>query len=229
MNEEAPKKPIRSRRERPAKAALNLDVIVRTATDLLSRHGLEGLSLRKVAIELDTGAASLYVYVENLEELHGLVLERALGGLEPPKPSKASWDKRIVAYLEAYFQVLCAVPGTAQIAMTTMSTGPNAMRLTENLLALLDAGGIPETSAAWAVDQLLLHVTAVAAEQTNWRFRDHVVERSKHAYRQAAPEEYPHIHRLGKLMFSGGKDRFRWAIQSMLAGIASTPTPSSTN
>jgi len=229
MRDEAPKKPIRSRRERPAKAALSLEAIVRTATDLLSWHGLEGLSLRKVAIELDTGAASLYVYVESLEELHGLVLEHVLGSVEFPKPSKVPWDKRIIAYLETYFQVLCAVPGIAQIAMMTMSTGPNAMRLTENLLELLDAGGVPETSAAWAVDQLLLHVTAVAAEQTNWRFRDNVVERSQMAYRQASPEQYPHIHKLGEKMFSGSKDRFRWSIQIILAGIRSTPTPTSPN
>jgi hypothetical protein len=44
----------------------------RTAADDAHRHGLP------VAQELDTGAASLYVYVRNTAELHAAMLEQLL-------------------------------------------------------------------------------------------------------------------------------------------------------
>jgi AcrR family transcriptional regulator len=48
-----------SRRARPAKAPLSRDGIVATGLELLSEHGLPGLSLRRIAAALDTGPASL--------------------------------------------------------------------------------------------------------------------------------------------------------------------------
>ena len=62
-----------SRRNRPAKAPLSRDLIVSTALEILERDGLSGLSLRRIATALDTGAASLYVYLANLNELHALI------------------------------------------------------------------------------------------------------------------------------------------------------------
>jgi len=69
-----------SRRGGAAKQPLSRDIIVAAALDLLTQEGLDGLSLRKVAAALDTGAASLYAYVEDLQELHALLLDRALAG-----------------------------------------------------------------------------------------------------------------------------------------------------
>ena len=60
------------------------------ALALLSRDGMAGLSLRKVAAALDTGAASLYVYVANLDELHALLLDRVLGEVARLRMHKAT-------------------------------------------------------------------------------------------------------------------------------------------
>ncbi len=62
-------------------------MIVSTALHILERDGLSGLSLRRVATALNTGAASLYVYVANLEELHALMLDHALSAMQGPKPA----------------------------------------------------------------------------------------------------------------------------------------------
>ena len=67
MKGNAPRSKIVSRRTRPAKAALSLERIVSTALEILEQEGLSGLSLRRAATALDTGPASLYVYLENLE------------------------------------------------------------------------------------------------------------------------------------------------------------------
>src|SRR4051794_14333618 len=59
----------RSRRERPAKPPLSREAIVAAALDIARTEGVEALSMRRVAQALDTGAASLYVYVADRREL----------------------------------------------------------------------------------------------------------------------------------------------------------------
>ena len=78
---------------------------------------MAGLSLRKVAAALDTGAASLYVYVANLDELLGLVLDRVLGEVERPGDPEGDWREQLKTVLRSYFRVLYERPGLAQVAL----------------------------------------------------------------------------------------------------------------
>lgn len=71
-----------SRRERPAKPALSRAGIIATAVALMRAEGLEKVTMRRLAQELDTGPASLYVYVRNTAELHAAVLDELLGSVD---------------------------------------------------------------------------------------------------------------------------------------------------
>jgi AcrR family transcriptional regulator len=66
------------RRERPAKPALTREGIVAAAVAVMRAEGVERVTMRRLAKELDTGAASLYVYVKDTEELHAAVLDELL-------------------------------------------------------------------------------------------------------------------------------------------------------
>ena len=197
-----------------------------TALDLLSREGMEGLSLRKVAAALDTGAASLYVYVANLDELHALVLDRVLGEVKLPPAGDGAWRERLKAVLRSYSEALYEHRGLAQIALTTIPSGPNMVDLTESLLDLLQQGGVDLERAAWAVDLLLLHTSAFAAERDNRRSDDKVaLRRAQEALGSVSPGEHPHIHALGAELFSGGQSRYAWALDVLINGVLGTPRP----
>src|ERR1051325_979501 len=90
---------VTSRRGGPSKAPLSRDVIVTAALALLCKDGADGMSLRKVASALETGPASLYVYVENLQELEALVLDRALGHVKTVGARGRDWQQRTTALL----------------------------------------------------------------------------------------------------------------------------------
>ena len=215
-----------SRRTRPAKSPLSQEAIVSTALDLLSREGMAGLSLRKVAAVLDTGAASLYVYVANLDELHALVLDRVLGEVVTPAGRDGDWRYRLKAALRSYSEALYARPGLAQVALSTIPSGPNMVELTESLLALLEQGGVGPGRAAWAVDLLLLHTSAFAAERDNRRSGDEVaLRRAQAALGSVSPDEHPHIHALGAELFSGEQSRYDWGLDVLINGVLSTPRP----
>lgn len=213
-----------SRRSRPAKAPLGRDIIVTTALDLLSRDGLSGLSLRKVAAALDTGPASLYVYFANLGELHTLMLDRALSAVALPAAREGGWRERLTFVLASYLHVLYNGHGLAQLALSTIPTGPNALRLLETLLELLLEGGIDQAVAAWAVDLLVLHVTSVAAEQSVRRDQGYSFGPVIGAINAVSEADYPRIHGLREELLSGGLARFGWGVDVLINGILHAPT-----
>jgi len=188
---------------------------------------MAGLSLRKVASALDTGAASLYVYVANLDELHALVLDRVLGEVVTPPEHDGDWRYRLKATLRSYSEALFRRPGLAQVALSTIPSGPNTLELTESLLDLLEQGGVEAGRAAWAVDLLLLHTSAFAAERDNRRGDDEVatLHRAQEALGSVSAEEHPHIHALGPELFSGHQSRYDWGLDVLINGVLNTPRP----
>ncbi len=216
-----------SRRARPAKAALSQDVIVCAALDLLSQNGIKGLSLRKVAAALDTGPASLYVYVANLDELLALVLDRALGEVERPTDPAGDWREQLKTLLRSYFGMLIDRPGLAQVALRTIPAGANMTDLTETMLALLTRGGIDVGRAAWALDLLLLHSAALAAEQDNRRYSnmDTLIRRLKETTESAPAATHPNIHAAGPELYTGTRERYEWALDALINGVIGTPRP----
>ena len=218
-----------SRRERPAKPALTREGIVDVGMRVMRDEGLERVTMRRLAQELDTGAASLYVYVRNAADLHAYLLDNLLAGLDlSPIAARGRWQGRLVSVLWSYTVVLIEHPGLAQSALLTRPSGPGYLRLVDGLLALLGKN-VPAERAAWAVDLLLHFATSTAAEQsTRDRLTDASEEEEKLAAAiEGAPAEiYPHIAAFGPDLLSGeGPDRMRWGLDVLINGILATPRP----
>ncbi|MGE1098063.1 TetR/AcrR family transcriptional regulator [Bacillus altitudinis] len=212
-----------SRRSRPAKEPLSRELIVKTAYELLKEQGIEGMSMRKVAKALDTGPASLYVYVNNVQELSAYVLDYGLGQMVYPDSKDSTWKEQLFDLLHTYFLLLFEKPGLAEISLSTIPQGTNFLQLTEHLLAALHEGGIKSTSAAWGVDLLLLYVSSVAYEKVSWKKQgSSQISDTKKAFLQADKTQFPFIDRVKEEMFAGdpvSMERFRWGIDVILYGI----------
>ena len=105
--------------------------------------------MRRLARELDTGPASLYVYVDNMADLHGAVLDRLFAGIDlrPCAPS-GSWRARLAGLLVAYTELLFAHPSLARSVLTLRLSGPNYLRLADSVLVLLrNSGGAGRRAA----------------------------------------------------------------------------------
>ena len=122
----------RSRRDRPAKPALSREWIIAATLEIVRAEGLEKATMRRVAQALDTGPASLYVYVTNTAELHSAVLDELLGTLTGD--AEGAWSERLEALLSTYGDVLYAHPGLARSALLIRPTGTNAVRLYDRVL-----------------------------------------------------------------------------------------------
>lgn len=222
----------RSRRERPAKPALTYEGIVATAVRLMQSEGLQRVTMRRLAQELDTGAASLYVYVANTAELHAAILEELLGAVDLG-PARADggadgdWRDRLATLLGSYTGVLLEHPSLAHSALVARPSGPHYLALVEAVLELLHQGGVPDAQAAWGVDVLLQVATATAAEQSARR-RAAAAEDEQNALvdalRLAPAQTYPRIAAIGPDLHSGTPgQRLSWIFRMVINGARATP------
>jgi AcrR family transcriptional regulator len=225
--------PPRSRRDRPAKSALSREAIVDAALAILREEGLEAVSMRRIAQALDTGPASLYVYVANRDELHELLFDAAIAGIETEPVDPARWRDQLKALGHRMIKMMVEdYPGIAFLAMTHIPIGDNALRVTESMLALLKAGGASDQAAAYAADLLSMYVTAIAYEQSIYaaRYRDpehEKLEVKKLAQRFATldAERFPTMAGLAEAMTRGdGDERFELGLDVIVNGLQATPT-----
>ena len=225
-----------SRRERPSKAPLSRESIVAATLRLLD-EGVERLTMRRVAAELDTGPASLYVYVRDTQELHTAVLEEILGtsGLLELQPDDTRTPRELlVDLLMRYIAMLMRYPSVARVTAFSRPMGANYVRLVEALLDLLVRCGVPLPVAGWGIDLLLQQAETTAVEQSQ---RDAAIERAEEAAQRAAigtliaegSVELPHLVALGEDIVSGeGPERGAWSVEVLLNGLLATPRPPAT-
>jgi AcrR family transcriptional regulator len=213
-------------RERPARPALSREGIVSAALVILEEAGLGKVTMRRIAASLDTGAASLYVYVRDTEDLHAQVLDALLGSLTPID-ARGTWRTSLIGVLERYARLLFKYPEIARMTMRTHPSGPNYLALVDSVLGLLHEGRVPDGDAAWAVDLLLASVTANVVEHTTRRSNGSAGNDFAALSVELAhvdPRTHPNIARVGDDLLSGDGDaRFRWALDVLINGVLNTP------
>ncbi|MFI6303298.1 TetR/AcrR family transcriptional regulator [Amycolatopsis thailandensis] len=216
--------PEKSRRERPAKPALTRDGIVAAAVGILREEGLRKVTMRRLAQELDTGAASLYVYVRNTAELHAAILDELLGTIPSPPP-EGGWRDRLERLLMAYTSMLLEYPGLALSALVARPSGEHYLRLCETLLTLLAEGDVPPERRAWGIDLLLQHATATAAEHADEDSPEDWDALAR-AVRDADETTHPQIAAHAADLLTGRPaQRMSWGLQVLITGIADTAVP----
>ncbi|MFD3594972.1 GNAT family N-acetyltransferase [Nocardia sp. NPDC058640] len=152
-----------SRRARPAKPPLSRELVIETGLRILDTDGCAALTMRRVAQELDTGAASLYVYVAHRDDLMTAMLDHVLAQI--PVPTSGDWRGRLTALVDAAIEALGRHDGLALVGFGRTPTTDHARALVERLVVLLREGGLDGETAGWAVRLIQRHIAAEAVER----------------------------------------------------------------
>jgi AcrR family transcriptional regulator len=110
--------------------------ITTAAIEIADREGLDAVSMRRVAAELGTGAASLYRYVETREELLDLMTDAVGAEYTFPAPG-TDWLADLVAIGEQSRAILRRHPWLPGLSITRPVIGPNGIALLEHFLTVL--------------------------------------------------------------------------------------------
>jgi AcrR family transcriptional regulator len=139
--------------------------ITAVALRVADAEGLDAVSMRRVAAELGTGAASLYRYVETRDELLDLMTDAAAAGYDLTPPS-GDWLAALVALGAQARTILRRHRWLAALVVTRPVIGPHTVAVIEYYLAVLAGHPAPLTAKLEAFAMLNgLTATSVLHEQ----------------------------------------------------------------
>jgi AcrR family transcriptional regulator len=198
---------------------------VAAAIEVLDEAGFAGLTMRRVAERLGTGAASLYAHVSGREELLELVFDALVGQVRLEEPDPARWREQVHRLLRDLRDTLASHTDAALAGLGRVPTAPQTLAAAEVLTSVLRAGGLTDRVIALGFDQLILYVSACAYETGVYRKADPAdLERyfaGVHAfYASLPPGRYPVLTAIAPDMTGvDGDERFGFGLDVILAGL----------
>jgi AcrR family transcriptional regulator len=212
-----------SDKRRSVRSALSREAIIDAAVVVLDRHGLDGLSMRRVADELGTGPASLYWHVASKDQLLNVILDRVIGEVPLPEPDPDRWEEQLRTFARDGRTAFRRYRDIARASLGRVPMGPSLLRAAEWQLGLLRGAGVPARPAAWFGDLFALYVAAHA-------FEDSIAANGDSDDEQAAMDQYfaslpmerfPHLAAsAGELMAGTADERFEFGLDLLITGLA---------
>jgi AcrR family transcriptional regulator len=145
---------------RPDGPLLERDQIIKAGLELTRRHGLEGMSMRKLGQELGVTSMAIYWYFKGRDELVEAITDSVLGEIELPPDDGAPWDERLRRFAWAVHDVLIDYPGIGDELLTHQNYPPSAVRLVEYSVGVLREAGFDDLRASTAFNVLSGFVVA---------------------------------------------------------------------
>lgn len=139
--------------------SLSTGDVAAAALTLAAHGGIEAVSIRGVAQQLGIATMSVYRFVQSKDELIDAVVLAVMDRMEIPYNSTDEWRSQIVATMLAWRELLLSHPVVIEILVARPIPAQSAglARLTENVLASLEHGGIRDAAAVRAFWQIFSH------------------------------------------------------------------------
>jgi AcrR family transcriptional regulator len=150
-------RPERAMSGRPARRSRSQ--IADAAIAIADREGLDAVSMRRVAAELGTGAASLYRYVDTRDDLLDLMSD-AVGAEYDLAGPTGDWLADLVSVGEQARAIMLRHPWLAGLLPSRSPLGPHGLDLLEYVLTVL-AGHPAPTSAKIEAFAMMTAIAAV--------------------------------------------------------------------
>ena len=123
-----------------AREALTKERVLRAAIAVADRAGVEGLSMRNVAQELDVVPMALYRHVASKDEMLDGILELVVGEIDPPR-TDTDWKTAIRERILSARRALLRHPWASHVIETRSDPGPAMLAYMDSMIGLFRAGG----------------------------------------------------------------------------------------
>jgi AcrR family transcriptional regulator len=204
-------RPVKSGTGRPA--TRSRAEITEAAVRVADRDGLAGVSMRHVAAELDTGAGSLYRYVETRDDLLDLMADHVYAEYDLPAPS-GDWLTDLVNMGLQAREIYRHHPWLAELVLTRPVVGPNGIDVTEHFLGVLADHPAADGDKLTALAMFNAIVAATARSEAS---PVDALRSTRYMAHVAAKGNHPHLAALDLQPADG--DPFPDALRRILSGL----------
>jgi AcrR family transcriptional regulator len=219
------------RGQRKRRDPLTQEAIVEAAIKVLDAEGLAGFSMRKVADALNTGAASLYWHVGSKDGLFDLIFEEIIGEQVGaiPEPDPGRWQEQLKEVARTMRQAILRHRDIVQLSVGRIPMGPNALRMSERVLAILRAGGVPDELAVQGYLLMISVVNGFTLDEAGYDQQapegappaDEAAEMVKTYFESLPDDQFSHLKEVAQHFAMSDQDaRFDLLIDLFVDGIA---------
>lgn len=156
-----------SPRRAPSETALSKEAIVRTAIAIADAEGIDGLSMRRVSIELRVSTMALYRHITGKSELVSEMLDRVYTERALPEPPPSGWRRALETALLAEWDIYRRHPWA--IRLTMVSGGVHSPGLLQNgewMMKVIAAQGHSPDGALQILTLLSAYTSGMALQAT---------------------------------------------------------------
>lgn len=139
--------------------------VLQAAVALADRHGLDAVTMRRLADELGAGAMSLYYHLPNKDALLDGMVDVVFGEIELPS-TDVDWKTAMRRRAFSTRQALRRHPWAVGRMESTSAPGPSDLRLHEAVLRCLREAGFSVEMAIQAYSLLDAYIYGFALQET---------------------------------------------------------------
>ena len=209
--------------------------IVAAALRLADRHGLEALSIRRIASSLGAGAMSLYRHVQSKDELLDLLLDAAYSEIEVPAAATGDWTREIADLARQTRRVLKRHWWLGPLLTARPTFGTHYLRWFEFQLASTGRAGFEMAARVQLIGTVFAYVNGfvgyeLGEEATNRKHRLTPENKRRAAEPILAPlfatGLYPNLAEFIQTDTAEPTDEdFEFGLQAVIAGLAAGSSP----
>jgi len=197
---------------RPRTPLLNRDLIRDTALALIDEHGLQGLSMRRLADALGVQAASLYSHYPTKDDVLDAVTNLVVEQVDTSGFAE-DWRRGLLTWARSYRDALAAHPNVVPLVASGAGRREAFLAMANAVHGgLVEAGFAPRTATTLAGAVKYLVIGAASTPFASG-FADDV---------QVYLDRYPHLHQAHRLRADAERidhDSFELGLTALVQGV----------
>ena len=208
--------------EKPNHKPLTHQRIVQEAVKMADDVGVKGVSMRKLAAQLDVEAMSLYNHIANKDQLLSDMVDLVISEIPLPETGK-DWRVEMRNRAQAARAAFIAHPWSLMLMVSRPNSGMAVLTYVEKTLAcLVDAGfDLPAADHAWnAMDS---HIYGFTLQELNFPFApDEYAESASDHIDMIPVDIFPNLHGMATLVMQreyDGLHDFEFGLDLVLDGL----------
>jgi TetR/AcrR family transcriptional regulator, tetracycline repressor protein len=192
--------------------------VLNGALALLDEDGLDGLTMRKLATQLDVQAGALYWHFENKQSLLDALAEKLVEGVGAPVPP-GTWDERLAILAGRLRDNLLAHRDGARVVAGTYVAEPNTLLAGKASVDILYEAGIPLDQAGWITFAIFYYVLGHTIEEQSQRQLLRHDDWDSRLAAVAEQQDPMFAHALESVVSTDPAERFVYGLQLFLDGV----------
>lgn len=211
----------------PRRASLNREVVIAAAIDLADRVGLDGLTMRTLASELDVVPMALYKHVDNKKDLLDGMIDVVFSEVTTPAIGK-DWKKEVQKRCISMRDALTRHHWAVGMMENRINPGPASMKHHNAMMGCLREAGFRFRKSVHIYSALDSYTYGFALQQKTSAYQtpeesaQHINQQIETQIPEAFANEYPYLAEVAKELNKSGHDfsvEFKVGLKIILDGV----------